>query len=46
MVKNRMYNGAGNKNRRGGQTMKKLKLAVIGQGRSGRDIHGRFYRSQ
>ena len=26
--------------------MKKLKLAVIGQGRSGRDIHGRFYRSQ
>lgn len=25
--------------------MKKLKLAVIGQGRSGRDIHGLFYKS-
>ena len=26
--------------------MKKLKLAVIGQGRSGRDIHGVYYHSQ
>lgn len=26
--------------------MKKLNLAIIGQGRSGRDIHGRFYRSE
>ena len=26
--------------------MKKLKLAIIGQGRSGRDIHGRFYKSR
>jgi len=26
--------------------MKKLKLAIIGQGRSGRDIHGKFYKSQ
>ena len=26
--------------------MKQLKLAVIGQGRSGRDIHGRFYKSE
>ncbi len=26
--------------------MKKLKLAVIGQGRSGRDIHGGFYKSE
>ncbi len=25
--------------------MKKLELAVIGQGRSGKDIHGRYYRS-
>lgn len=25
--------------------MKKLRLAIIGQGRSGRDIHGAFYRS-
>ncbi len=25
--------------------MKKLRLAIIGQGRSGRDIHGHFYRS-
>lgn len=25
--------------------MKKLRLAIIGQGRSGRDIHGRFYKS-
>ncbi len=25
--------------------MKKMKVAVIGQGRSGRDIHGAFYRS-
>lgn len=25
--------------------MKKLKLAVIGQGRSGRDIHGKYYKS-
>ena len=26
--------------------MKKLKLAIIGQGRSGRDIHGKFYKSE
>ena len=26
--------------------MRKLKLAVIGQGRSGRDIHGLFYKSE
>ena len=26
--------------------MKKLRLAVIGQGRSGRDIHGNFYHSE
>ena len=26
--------------------MKKLKLAIIGQGRSGRDIHGLFYKSE
>lgn len=26
--------------------MKKLRLAIIGQGRSGRDIHGAFYRSE
>ncbi len=26
--------------------MKKLNIAIIGQGRSGRDIHGRFYKSQ
>lgn len=26
--------------------MKKLRLAVIGQGRSGRDIHGLFYKSE
>ena len=26
--------------------MKKLKLAIIGQGRSGRDIHGTFYKSE
>lgn len=26
--------------------MKKLKIAIIGQGRSGRDIHGRFYKSE
>lgn len=26
--------------------MRKLKLAVIGQGRSGRDIHGKFYKSE
>ena len=26
--------------------MKKLNLAIIGQGRSGRDIHGKFYRSE
>ena len=26
--------------------MKKLRVAIIGQGRSGRDIHGRFYRSE
>lgn len=25
--------------------MKKLKVAIIGQGRSGRDIHGRYFRS-
>ena len=25
--------------------MKKLNLAIIGQGRSGKDIHGRYYRS-
>ena len=26
--------------------MKKLNLAIIGQGRSGRNIHGRFYRTE
>ena len=26
--------------------MKKLNLAIIGQGRSGKDIHGRYYRSE
>ncbi len=26
--------------------MKKLKIAIIGQGRSGRDIHGKFFRSE
>lgn len=26
--------------------MRKLKLAIIGQGRSGRDIHGKFYKSE
>ena len=26
--------------------MKKLRLAVIGQGRSGRDIHGAFFKSE
>ena len=26
--------------------MKKLNLAVIGQGRSGKDIHGKYYRSE
>ncbi len=26
--------------------MEKLKLAIIGQGRSGRDIHGKFYKSE
>ena len=26
--------------------MKKLKLAVIGQGRSGKDIHGAYYLSE
>ena len=26
--------------------MKKLNLAIIGQGRSGKDIHGLFYRSE
>lgn len=26
--------------------MKKLKLAIIGQGRSGRDIHGKFFKSE
>ena len=26
--------------------MKKLKVAIIGQGRSGKDIHGRYYRSE
>lgn len=26
--------------------MKKLKLAIIGQGRSGRDIHGNYYKSK
>ena len=26
--------------------MKKLKVAIIGQGRSGRDIHGAFLRSE
>ena len=25
--------------------MKKLNIAIIGQGRSGRDIHGRYYKS-
>ena len=27
------------------KTMKKLNVAIIGQGRSGRDIHGAFFRS-
>ena len=31
---------------KGGETMKKLKLAIIGQGRSGKDIHGKFYISE
>ncbi len=26
--------------------MKKLNIAIIGQGRSGRDIHGKYYRSE
>ena len=26
--------------------MKKLNVAIIGQGRSGRDIHGRHFRSE
>ena len=26
--------------------MKKLRVAIIGQGRSGRDIHGAFFRSE
>jgi len=26
--------------------MKKMRVAIIGQGRSGRDIHGRFFRSE
>ena len=26
--------------------MKKLNLAIIGQGRSGKDIHGKFYISE
>ena len=26
--------------------MKKLNLAIIGQGRSGRDIHGRHFKSE
>ena len=26
--------------------MKKLNIAVIGQGRSGRDIHGAFFKSE
>ena len=26
--------------------MEKLNLAIIGQGRSGKDIHGLFYRSE
>ena len=26
--------------------MKKLNIAVIGQGRSGRDIHGKYYLSE
>jgi len=26
--------------------MKKLRLAIIGQGRSGKDIHGKYYRSE
>jgi len=29
-----------------GTLMKKLNLAIIGQGRSGKDIHGLFYRSE
>jgi predicted dehydrogenase len=26
--------------------MKKLNLAIIGQGRSGKNIHGKYYRSE
>ena len=26
--------------------MKKLNVAIIGQGRSGRDIHGAFFKSE
>ena len=26
--------------------MKKLRVAIIGQGRSGRDIHGKFFKSE
>ena len=26
--------------------MKKLNVAIIGQGRSGKDIHGRYFRSE
>ena len=31
---------------RGVTFMKKMKVAIIGQGRSGRDIHGKFFRSK
>ena len=31
------------KNKKTEKIMKKLKLAIIGQGRSGKDIHGKFY---
>jgi predicted dehydrogenase len=31
--------------RKGIKIMKKLRTAIIGQGRSGRDIHGKFFRS-
>ena len=31
---------------KGEHKMKKLRTAIIGQGRSGRDIHGKFYKSE
>ena len=34
------------KSQKGDSVMKKLNLAIIGQGRSGKDIHGKYYRSE